>query len=108
MQMFSIQSLYQGINYLDMILDDGIVLDFPKGKTRPTECCLAQNTECSLLYFFICSPHCHSIILYAPIHPSHHTDTQTHTCMHAHAHMCMHTQLHHLISVGTMCITLCA
>lgn len=51
MQMFSIQSLYQVINYLDMILEDGIVFDFPKGKTRPTECCLAQNIECLLLHF---------------------------------------------------------
>lgn len=104
-QKFRIWSIYQGINYSDMILEDGVVLNLPKGKSIPTEYSLAQHTEYSLLHFYLLSEKRALLPFHTSIY--FHTFTHhTHVCVLTLTDMHMHTQLYHLISVGTICSTL--
>lgn len=106
-QMFRIWSFYQGVNYSDMILEDGVVPNLPKGKSVPIEYSLAQHTEYPLLHFYLLTEN-RALLLF-------HTSMYFHTFTH-HTHVCvltltgmhMHTQLYRLISVGTIRNTLCA
>lgn len=91
-QMFRIWRLCQGLSYLDRILKDEVVLDLPKGKTRPIEYCLGSGAEypCSNFYYSPWGePQSHSILLHYSI-LSLTTHTHTYACTQTHTCTCMH------------------